>query len=92
MKILQICPEQKMIIEHDLPNTGDAGRLKQFQELVDGNIETANYYVSDRCLNNLIAIEKEREFWKNVKTFKNELSLSVEEQFNRVKMKQLNKK
>jgi len=42
MKVIQIVPAQRMIITHELKDTGDVGRLKQFQELVGGNIETAH--------------------------------------------------
>lgn len=42
MKILQICPAQRMVIEHDLKEKDDESYLDEFQDLVGGNIETAH--------------------------------------------------
>lgn len=61
MKILQICPEQKMIIEHDLKEKDDEGYLDEFQDLVGGNIETA-HIIDD---NHRIFVNEEGLFEEN---------------------------
>lgn len=46
------------------------------------------YTVSDQCMQNLINQERERNYWKNVQNLKFERKLTVEEQFNRLKVGQ----
>lgn len=45
-----------------------------------------NYTVSNECMQNILKQEQEMGYWQNVQNLKSERKLTVEEQFNRLKV------